>query len=175
MALGAKIKLGIVEGAVSTPNKDFENYKQWKRCDFMVTSWILNSISKVLIYGFIYTASTRDIRLEISKRFGECNNLMIYELHRKISLISQENVSVSVHFTKLKRFWDELGSMKTLHACTYGASKAISKITNRNKFMQFLMGQNDVFGFLRDQILGMDPLPTVNKIYSMVVKFEFQR
>ncbi|XP_021626177.1 uncharacterized protein LOC110625005 [Manihot esculenta] len=169
------MKLGFVEGTTSAPSKGSENYEQWKRCDFMVTSWILNSISKELVDGFIYTASARDLWLEICERFGECNGPMIYEFHRKISLISQENAFVSVYFTKLKRLWDELGSVETLPTCTCGASRAIADIANRNKLMQFLMGLNEVFGSVRDQVLGMDPLPTVNKAYSMVVKFESQR
>ncbi|XP_021623920.1 uncharacterized protein LOC110623311 [Manihot esculenta] len=174
ITLGAKMKLGFVEGTVSAPSKDSEGYEQWKRCDFMVTSWILNSISKELVDGFIYTASARDLWLEICERFGECNGPMIYELHRKISLMSQENASVAVYFTKLKRLWDELGSMETLPTYTCGASRAIAEITNRNRLMQFLMGLNESFGSVRDQVLGMDPLPTVNKAYSMVVKFESQ-
>ncbi|XP_021596606.1 uncharacterized protein LOC110603210 [Manihot esculenta] len=141
----------------------------------MVTSWILNSISKELVDGFIYTASARDLWLEICERFGECNRPMIYELHRKISLISQENASVSVYFTKLKRLWDELRYVETLPTCICGASRAIADVTNRNRLMQFLMGLNEVFGSVREQVLGMDPLPTVNKAYSMVVKFESQR
>ena len=141
----------------------------------MVTSWILNSISKELVDGFIYTASARDLWQEICERFGECNGPMIYELHRKMSLISQENQSISVYFTKLKRLWDELGSVEPLPTCTCGASRDIAEITNRNRLMQFLMGLNEAFGSVRDQVLGMDPLPTVNKAYSMVVKFESQR
>ena len=80
------MKLGFVGATYLAPNKDSEGYEQWKRCDFMVTSWILNSISKELVDGFIYTASARDLWQEICERFGECNGPMIYELHRKISL-----------------------------------------------------------------------------------------
>lgn len=40
----------------------------------------------------------------------------------------------------------------------FGASKAVAEVANRNKFMQFLMDLNDVFGSVRDQVLGMDPL-----------------
>ena len=41
--------------------------------------------------------------------------------------------------------------------------------------MQFLMDLNEAFGSVRDQVLGMESLPIVNKAYSMVVKFESQR
>lgn len=110
----------------------------------MVIFWILNSISKELVDGFIYTTSTRDLWLEIYERFGECNDPMIYELHQNIFLISQENASVSLYFTKLKGLWDELSTMETLPTCTYKTSKAIAEITNRNRLMQFLMSLNEV-------------------------------
>ncbi|KAG8654298.1 hypothetical protein MANES_05G119167v8 [Manihot esculenta] len=149
IALGAKMKLGFIEGIFSAPSKDSEGYEQWKKCDFMVTSWILNSISKELVDGFTYTAFARDLWQKISERFEECNGPMIYEL------------------------LDELRSVETLPTCTCGASRAIAEITNRNRLipditlMQFLMGLNEAFRTVRDQVLGMDPLPTVNKAYSM--------
>lgn len=141
----------------------------------MVISWTLNSTSKELVDGFVYTALARDLWLEICERFGECNSLMIYELYRNFSLIFQENASISVYFTKLKRFWDELSSMETLPTCTCGASRAIAEITNINKLIQFLMDLNEFFESVRDQILGMDSLLIVNKAYTKVVKFESQR
>ncbi|XP_021611659.1 uncharacterized protein LOC110614434 [Manihot esculenta] len=175
IALGAQMKLGFVEGTSSAPSKDSEGYEQWKRCDFMVTSWILNSISKELVDGFIYTASARDLWQEICERFRERNGPMIYELHKKISIISQENQFVSVYFTKLKRLWDELGSIEMLPTCNCRASRAIAEITNRNRLIQFLMDLNEAFGSVRDQVLGMESLPIVKKAHSMVVKFESQR
>ncbi|KAG8646687.1 hypothetical protein MANES_09G022870v8 [Manihot esculenta] len=157
IALGAKQKLKFIEGAVTVPNRESDSYEQWKRCDFMVTSWILNSISRELVDGFIYTASTRDLWLKITERFSEYNT------------------STSVYFTKLKGLWDELGSMETLPPCTCGASKAIDELNNRNRLLQFLMGLNDAYRTVRDQILGMDPLPSVNKTYSLLLKFEQKR
>ncbi|XP_021611798.1 uncharacterized protein LOC110614546 [Manihot esculenta] len=135
IALGVKMMLEFVKGTVSTPSKDSKGYEKWRRCDFMITSCILNSISKELVDGFIYIASARDLWLEICERFGECNRPMIYKLHRKISPISQENASVSVYFTKLKRFYDELSSMETLPICICGVSRAITEITSRNRLM----------------------------------------
>lgn len=62
--------------------------------------------------------------------------------------------------------------METLPPCSCGASKAIDEINNRNKLMQFLIGLNDTYGTIRDQILGVAPLPSVNKTNYMVLKFE---
>lgn len=49
-----------------------------------------------------------------------------------------------------KGLWDELGSMETLSPCTYGSSKAINEINNKNKFIQFLIDLNNIFGLVRD-------------------------
>ena len=40
--------------------------------------------------------------------------------------------------------------------------------------MQFLMGLNESFDNVRIQILLLDPLPSVNKVYSMVLQIEKQ-
>ena len=41
--------------------------------------------------------------------------------------------------------------------------------------MQFLMGLNESFDGIRSQILLLDPFPSVNKVYSMVLRIEKQR
>lgn len=40
--------------------------------------------------------------------------------------------------------------------------------------MQFLMGLNDSFAMCRSHILMMDPLPLMDRVFSMVVQFERQ-
>ncbi|CAA2968605.1 Hypothetical predicted protein [Olea europaea subsp. europaea] len=44
-----------------------------------------------------------------------------------------------------------------------------------NKLMQFLMGLNESYDNLKNQILSMDPWPTVNRAYSMMMQVEKQR
>ena len=41
--------------------------------------------------------------------------------------------------------------------------------------MQFLIGLNDSFANVRAQILMMEPLPAMNKVFSLVVQEERQR
>jgi len=40
--------------------------------------------------------------------------------------------------------------------------------------MQFLTGLNESFSVVKTQILLMDPLPPINKVYSLVVQEESQ-
>lgn len=41
--------------------------------------------------------------------------------------------------------------------------------------MQFLIGLNEGFEQARSQILMQDPLPSINKAYSVILKVEAQR
>lgn len=48
------------------------------------------------------------------------------------------------------------------------------KIDSQNKLMQFLMGLNEAYDSIRNQILVMDPLPSVNKAYAMILRVKFK-
>lgn len=47
-ALSVKNKTGFINGKIEKPDLASPMYAQWERCDNMVTSWILNSLSKDL-------------------------------------------------------------------------------------------------------------------------------
>lgn len=79
------------------------------------------------------------------------------------------------YYTKLKKLWDEYGSMVSQHVCTCGANKTLIEKDMSEKLLQFFMGLNDGYDHVRNQILLMDPLPSVNKAYSMVLRVEKQR
>ncbi|XP_071740626.1 uncharacterized protein [Rutidosis leptorrhynchoides] len=48
MALGAKLKLGFINGTNLKPVVTDDTYQNWTRCDYMVTCWILNSMTAEL-------------------------------------------------------------------------------------------------------------------------------
>jgi len=48
IALSAKNKLGFITGLHSAPASDSSDLQPWSRCNDMVTSWLLNSLSKLI-------------------------------------------------------------------------------------------------------------------------------
>ncbi|KAG9151411.1 hypothetical protein Leryth_025021 [Lithospermum erythrorhizon] len=60
--------------------------------------------------------------------------------------LSQGNLSVVTYFSKMKRLWDELNMLEPLPECKLDGVK--------------------------DQIIVMDPWPTINKAYSIVLRGE---
>lgn len=54
MALGARSKLGFVDGPCSKPAEGSTDLQKWLRCDFMVRCWILNSIVPQIAESLMY-------------------------------------------------------------------------------------------------------------------------
>jgi hypothetical protein len=82
---------------------------------------------------------------------------------------------VSSYFTAMKGLWDELGNHQPIPTCTCGALKTIMSYHHQKLVYEFLMGLNESFSQVRGQILLIDPLPSINKVFSLVVQEERQR
>ncbi|KAH9659734.1 protein kinase domain-containing protein [Citrus sinensis] len=61
MALRAKNKLGFVDGTISKPDEDEDDGGRWLRCNDLVGSWVLNSISSELVGSVLYAQSAREV------------------------------------------------------------------------------------------------------------------
>ncbi|KAL0354257.1 UNVERIFIED_CONTAM: hypothetical protein Sangu_1007000 [Sesamum angustifolium] len=141
----------------------------------MVVSWILNSISNDIAEAFLYTTSARELWLDLETRFGKSNGHLLYKIQREIASMSQENLSVTIYFTKLKKLWDELGSLSPLPSHSCGTSRELAKRDTSNQLIQSLMGFNEAYDHVPSQILLMDPLSTIGKACSMILREEKQR
>ena len=86
IALGAKTKIGFIDGTCPPLSSDSPQFGVWKRVDCMVMSWILNSISKEISKSFIYADFVQDLWLEIEVRFGESNGPLISSYNERLIL-----------------------------------------------------------------------------------------
>ncbi|KAF8387792.1 hypothetical protein HHK36_026447 [Tetracentron sinense] len=175
MALSAKNKTGFIDGSMPKPNASSTKYSSWVRCNNMVSSWLLNSINPDLAHSVLYTDSAYEIWTDLKERFSQSNAPRIFQIKRSISSHIQGQNSIASYFNKLKGYWDELASYISLPTCSCGALKSLSEHEQREKNLQFLMGLNDTYSAIRGQILLMDPLPSLNKTYSLVLQEERQR
>ena len=103
----------------------------------MITSWILNSVSKDIVEAFLYTTSGKELWDEITEIFGESNGPLLYQIQREISSISQGNEYVAKYYTRLKKLWDELTCLLPILICTCGSAKEIIDMNSFNKLISF--------------------------------------
>jgi hypothetical protein len=110
MALTAKNKIGFVNGSLSKPDvsKSDPLHFSWCRCNNMVLSWLINSVSKEIAASIIYIDSAAEMWKDLQDRFSHLNGPRVFQLQQKLSSLSQENDSVSTYYTTLKGLWDEL-------------------------------------------------------------------
>ncbi|KAL0291224.1 UNVERIFIED_CONTAM: hypothetical protein Sangu_2540700 [Sesamum angustifolium] len=180
IALEGRDKLGFIDGSCIKPADGTTELRQWRITDFMVRTWILNTISKDIVNAYLYATSARSLWLDLEARYGECDGPLLYKIQRQISSMSQGNLDVTEYYTNLKQLWDGLvylmpPTMCTCGKCTCGCNKAKIDQTEASQLIQFLMGLNETYDNIRNQILVLDPLPNVNKAYSMVLRVERQR
>ena len=83
-------------------------------------------------------------------------------------------------FTQLKALWDQLQNLSPFPSCTYGKcvcniNKRLNDLQARESVMKFLIGLNESFSQVRTQFLLMDPIPSLSKVYSLLIQEETQR
>jgi hypothetical protein len=170
VSLNAKSKLGFIDetttmsSATTKPN----NYASWKKCNDMILSWILNSLTHDLIDSAIFSTTTHEVWEDLWDHFFQSSAPHIFQIERDIACLAQDHMTIAAYYTRLKKLWDELGYYNDT-ICSCGADH------ERCRLMQFLMGLNESYSAIRGQILLMNPLPDVAKAYSSIVQEEKQR
>ncbi|KAK9677040.1 hypothetical protein RND81_11G118100 [Saponaria officinalis] len=155
-ALIAKNKYGFVNEKIPKPEESAADYRKWLRC---------------IMGGYF------------KERFGETNGPLYFELGKELYNTQQGNLSIANYFGKLKRIWEDINDIEGFPECTCNAIKSCScnllkrfaDAENKRKLVQFLMGVDPAYEAINQNLLTMDPLPTINQAFSRLVQAERQR
>ena len=76
----------------------------------------------------------------------------------------------------IQGFLPETNSLVSVHQREYRACFLQASMTSQVKkyMMKFLVELNDSFAQVKTQSLLMDPLPPINKVYSLLIQEEMQ-
>jgi hypothetical protein len=177
-AFGAKNKLKIIDGSMEIPDEDDLNRYAWERCNHLVQSWIINSVSPQIAQTLVFHENAIDAWSDLKERFSKADKIRIASLRSKINNMKQGSRSVLEYFTEMKTLWEELNSHRPMphctcpHPCRCAAMREARQFRLEDQVMQFLTGLNDQFNVVKTQILMLDPLPSINRVYSLVVQEE---
>ncbi|KAM6563485.1 hypothetical protein CsatB_023483 [Cannabis sativa] len=111
----------------------------------------------------------------LNNRFNQGNGPRIFELNENLTYLHQGDDSVSTYFTKLTAIWDEINQLRPRFPCTCAAAAQAQHHQNHDQVLQFLKGLNESYHAVRDQVLLIDPCPSLNKVFSMIIHQERQR
>ncbi|XP_014502000.1 uncharacterized protein LOC106762540 [Vigna radiata var. radiata] len=179
-ALVSKNKVKFIDGSIKRPQKSDDTYDAWERCNVMILSWMTKTLSPHIAESVIYVEEAKELWDELKERFSKGDYFKISNLLQDIHSIKQGERGVSQFFTDLKILWEELESLRPIPVCTceIPCSCDLSKVSLKYREMEhviyFLKGLNDSYNTVKTQILLMDPLPNVNRVFSLIIQQERQ-
>lgn len=176
----SKNKYKFVDGTFPVPAAHDPTYEAWERCNNLIHTWIMNSVSPPIAQSVVYIENAVDVWTDLRERFSQGDLIRVAELQEEIYAFKQGNMSVTEYFTELRSLWEELEQYRPMPQCICPITCTCLAMRNSRQFRQqdqiiiFLMGLNEQFHGVRSQILLLDPLPPLNKAFSMILQHERQ-
>ncbi|KAG7599135.1 GAG-pre-integrase domain [Arabidopsis suecica] len=170
-SLEAKNKIGFLDGSIAKPDEYDPYHKIWCRCNSMVKSWLLNSVTKKIYSSILYIKHASDIWKDLHMRFHKSNLPRLYKLRHQLHSLHQGSLDLSSYHTQTQTLWEELSSIQlTPHTVE---DLLAEKETNR--VIDFLMGLNENYESIRSRILMKKTLPSLSEIYNLLDQEDNQR
>ncbi|KAJ0913978.1 putative RNA-directed DNA polymerase [Helianthus annuus] len=175
LALEAKNKFGFINGKCEKSTEDAVLASQWDRCNSVVLTWLLNSVSEELFLGQVFSSLASEVWEDLKETYDKIDGSVVYDLFKKINSISQNGSTVADYYNRLTTMWKQFDAMLQLPTCSCKAAKDYNDFTMLIKLMQFLMGLDDVYQPVRTNLLTRETFPSVKVAYSVVSREESHR
>ncbi|WVZ05164.1 hypothetical protein V8G54_018510 [Vigna mungo] len=158
-ALSAKNKVRFIDGTATPPQKEDDSYHAWTRCNNMVVSWLVYSVSPDIRCSILWMDNTQAIWDDLKSRFFQGDLLRISELQNEAAALKQGERTVTEYFTKLCIIWDELDNFRPEPTCsceTKCSCKLTSTIAQRkheDQILQFLRELNEQYSNIQHVVV----------------------
>jgi len=125
------------------------------------------------IWSILWMESALEIWRDLKERFYQGDIFRFSDLWEEIYTLKQGDNSISSYYTKMKKHWQELDNFRPIPTsnCVEDC-KVIAKMREykySDQVISFLKGFKEQFSEVRSQIMLMDPLPSIRKVYSLLV------
>ncbi|XP_076902271.1 uncharacterized protein LOC143556961 [Bidens hawaiensis] len=174
LALQVKNKIGFIDGTCEK-STDVVLSRQWDRCNSVVLTWLLNSVSEELYLGQVYSKLATEVWKDLKETYDKVDGSVVCNLYQKINMFTQSNQSVTEYYHKLNIMWKQLDQILQLPSCTCDASQEFNNFNHLIKLMQFLMGLDSSYEYVRTVLLLKEELPTVKDAFAIVSREESHR
>ncbi|XP_075095335.1 uncharacterized protein LOC142173612 [Nicotiana tabacum] len=167
LALRGKSKLGFVDGTCVKSNYRGELAEQWEKCNAIVLSWIGSTISSELMSSIVYVSNAKKVWNDFQERFDRSNITRIYHLWTAIVTLRQGTDLITSYYSKMKDLRDELDVLAPLSSRDYEESRPSVDHLKNIRLLQFLIGLNESYSNIHNNVLAKRLVVTVNEAYAI--------
>jgi len=89
MTLIPKNKMGFLSNSIPIPTLTDPLYPTWKRCNTIIMSWLLNSLSPSIAQSVIYLERATDVWSDLRHHFSQGDLMCISELQEELYSMKQ--------------------------------------------------------------------------------------
>ncbi|XP_019155033.1 PREDICTED: uncharacterized protein LOC109151887 [Ipomoea nil] len=178
IALEVKNKFGFVNGTALIPEETDPRIGTWRRCNRIVCSWILKSVSPEIAESIMYFDKASEIWSALQKRYSQSDPHKISEIQNEIFKNQQGKMSVNEYFTRSNALWQQLNALRPLllcecvPRCSCTLMKRMQKQREKDQIIRFLEGFSEDYETIKSGVLVMDPIPDMEKVLNMTLKLE---
>lgn len=178
IALISKNKEKFIDGSLTKPPIGYPLYAPWILCNTMFLAWLHRSITEAIAKSILWIDSVVGVWKNLQTRFSHNDLFRISYIQEDLYKLRQGNLDVSNYFTQLKFMWDELENYRPALTCSCaipcscGVIASIRKYHEQDCVIRFLKGLNEKFTHSKSQIMMMNPLPDIDKAFSLVIQQE---
>lgn len=90
----------MVDGSHPKPAANSPYLPFWIRCNDMLISWLLNSISTDIRNSIVYLPTAKHMWDDLAARYPQSNVPRLFFLRKEIALCSQDSLSITAYFHK---------------------------------------------------------------------------
>ncbi|XP_019415976.1 PREDICTED: uncharacterized protein LOC109327330 [Lupinus angustifolius] len=168
LAIESKNKIQFIDGSIPKPLIDDILYRPWIRCNTMVLSWLQHSVQESIVKSILWMDSAAQVWKDLRERFSQGDIFWIAELQEEFYRQHQGNLNVFDFHTQLQTIWEEIETFRPIGTCkcaVYGEHDYV---------IRFLKGLKEQYSQVRSQIMLLESLPSMSKVFSMVIQQERQ-
>lgn len=119
--LGKNI-LGFINDTCTRGSVEESLRTLWESVNVVVLARIMNTLSKDLLSGVVYSSEAHHVWIDLQERFDQSHGMQVFHLLRQIHTQNQWTMGISQYFSKLRFLYDQLSS--TIETPTCSCEKA---------------------------------------------------
>ncbi|GKD55910.1 ribonuclease H-like domain-containing protein, partial [Tanacetum coccineum] len=150
-------------------------HEQWDICNAMVLNWIMSSLSQDVYLGHVFSDNAGKVWEELRDTYDKVDGSIVFNLLQKINTFKQGGLPVSEYYHKLNSLWREFDILTKLPDCTCAARAELVDHGKLLRLMQFLMGLDDIYQYVRSNILTREILPEAKDTFVIIFREESHR